>query len=104
MHELLIIDANQGTELLLQVKGVLDKEEVLRSKNNGWLFAAHVVVGTPECLAELAMEPNPYPITACLKALAVDEVDAYTKVALVTCLIKQCFPSTQHDRSALLLK
>jgi hypothetical protein len=64
------------------VKGVLDKEEVLRAKNNGWLFATHVVVGTPECLAELVMEPNPYPLTDCLKALAVDEVDAFGRVCI----------------------
>ena len=62
------------------MKGVLDKEEVLRAKNNGWLFASHVVVGTPQCLAELATPPNAFPLTACLRAFAVDEVDAYPKV------------------------
>lgn len=76
--------ARVGCEDLLcwppQVRGVLDKEEVLRGKNNGWLFASHVVVGTPQCLAELAVTPNAFPLTACLKALAVDEVDAYPKV------------------------
>ncbi|CAL8467542.1 g7080 [Coccomyxa elongata] len=63
----------------VRVKGVLDKEEVVRAKNNGWLFASHVVVGTPQCLAELATPPNAFPLTACLRALAVDEVDAYPK-------------------------
>jgi len=68
--------------LVHQVKGVLDKEEVLRAKNNGWLFACHVVVGTPQCLAELATPPEAFPLAACLRALAVDEVDAYPKVHL----------------------
>ena len=62
------------------MKGCLDKEEVLRAKNNGWLFATSVVVGTPECLAELCTEPCAVRLTACLRAIAVDEVDAYSQV------------------------
>ena len=58
-----------------QVKGVLDKEEVLRAKHNGHLFATHVVVGTPECLAELSVQPSAFPLSSCLRAIAVDEVD-----------------------------
>jgi len=64
----------------LQVKGVLDKEEVLRAKHNGHLFATHVVVGTPECLAELSVQPSAFPLSSCLRAIAVDEVDGYSQV------------------------
>lgn len=75
--------------IALQVKGVLDKEEVLRAKHNGHLFATHVVVGTPECLAELSVQPSAFPLASCLRAIAVDEVDAYSQVvppAPATCL------------------
>ena len=64
----------------VQVKGCLDKEEVLRAKHNGWLFATSVVVGTPECLAELCTEPCAVRLAACLRAVAVDEIDAYSPV------------------------
>ncbi len=63
----------------LQVKGVLDKEEVLRAKLNGHLFATHAVVGTPECLAELSVQPSAFPLASCLRAIAVDEVDGYSQ-------------------------
>lgn len=59
---------------------MLDKEEVLRAKHNGHLFATGVVVGTPECLAELSVQPSAFPLSACLRAIAVDEVDGYSKV------------------------
>ena len=52
---------------------------MLRAKHNGGLFAASVVVGTPECLAELCAEPCAVRLTACLRAIAVDEVDAYSQ-------------------------
>ena len=64
-----------------QVKGVLDKEEVLRAKHKAHLFATAVVVGTPECLAELAVQPSAFPLCACLRAIAVDELDGYSEVA-----------------------
>ncbi|CAL5219427.1 g1256 [Coccomyxa viridis] len=63
----------------IKVKGVLDKEEVLRAKHNGHLFATHVVVGTPECLAELSVQPSAFPLSSCLRAIAVDEVDGYSQ-------------------------
>ena len=78
-----------GSGIALQVKGVLDKEEVLRAKHNGHLFATHVVVGTPECLAELSVQPSAFPLASCLRAIAVDEVDAFSQVFLpapATCL------------------
>ena len=65
-----------------QVKGVLDKEEVLRAKHKGHLFATAVVVGTPECLAELAVQPSAFPLCACLRAIAVDELDGYSEVIM----------------------
>jgi hypothetical protein len=43
----------------IQVRGCLDKEEVLRAKNAGYLHRCHVVVGTPRCLAECLAEPSP---------------------------------------------
>ena len=64
------------------MKGVLDKEEVLRAKHKGHLFATHVVVGTPECLAELAVQPSAFPLCSCLRAIVVDELDGCTQVAL----------------------
>ena len=59
---------------------MLDKEEVLRAKHKGHLFATAVVVGTPECLAELAVQPSAFPLCACLRAIAVDELDGYSEV------------------------
>ncbi|KAK9909664.1 hypothetical protein WJX75_005823 [Coccomyxa subellipsoidea] len=90
----------------IRVRGVLDKEEVLRGKNNGWLFASHVVVGTPQCLAELAVSPNAFPLTACLKALAVDEVDAYPKEqkeSLEFVLAQACVEREQLPRPQIVL-
>ena len=46
----------------IKVKGCLDKEEVLRAKNAGALRGAHVVVGTPECLAECLEQPSVVPV------------------------------------------
>lgn len=46
----------------IKVKGCLDTEEVLRAKNAGTLRGAHVVVGTPECLAECLEEPSAFPV------------------------------------------
>jgi hypothetical protein len=46
----------------IQVRGCLDKEEVLRVKNAGYVARCHVVVGTPDCLAEVLQEPEAYPI------------------------------------------
>ncbi|KAK9816599.1 hypothetical protein WJX72_002558 [[Myrmecia] bisecta] len=60
----------------IKVKGLLDKEEVLLAKNNGYLRSVHVVVGTPACLAEVCSEPNALPVMQAVKAVAVDEVDA----------------------------
>eukprot|EP00891_Asterochloris_glomerata_P003480 jgi/Astpho2/3480/Aster-08115 len=60
----------------LKVKGVLDKEEVLFAKTQSYLYGAHVVVGTPDCLAELSQQPNAQPVMAHVRAVAVDEVDA----------------------------
>lgn len=60
----------------LKVKGVLDKEEVLFAKNKGYLYATHVVVGLPDCLAEASKEPHAVAIMQHTLAVAVDEVDA----------------------------
>lgn len=42
----------------VQVRGILDKEEVLRAKAAGYVDGCHVVVGTPDCLAEVLQQPN----------------------------------------------
>ena len=68
------IEADAAT--VLQVKGVLDKEEVLFAKNKGYLYGTHVVVGLPQCLAEASKEPNAVAIMQHTLAVAVDEVDA----------------------------
>ena len=68
----------------MQVKGVLDKEEVLFAKTQSYLYGAHVVVGTPDCLAELSQQPNAQPVMAHVQAVAVDEVDACFEVGLKT--------------------
>ena len=58
------------------MKGVLDKEEVILAKAGGLLQHAHVVVGTPACLAEVLSSPQPQRGTvAHCKVVAVDEVD-----------------------------
>ena len=74
-----VVTANS---LPVQVKGVLDKEEVLFAKTQSYLYGAHVVVGTPDCLAELSQQPNAQPVMAHVKAVAVDEVDACFEVGL----------------------
>ena len=61
---------------MVQVKGLLDKEEVLFAKNKGYLYATHVVVGLPECLEEASREPYPVAVMQHTRAVAVDEVDA----------------------------
>ena len=68
--------------LSVQVKGVLDKEEVLFAKTQSYLYGAHVVVGTPDCLAELSQQPNAQTVMAHVQAVAVDEVDACFEVGL----------------------
>lgn len=52
----------------ITVKGCLDKEEVLRAKNANYLRSCHVVVGTPECLAECLTGPESIPIMQHTKA------------------------------------
>jgi hypothetical protein len=42
----------------VNVRGILDKEEVLWTKTAGYVSDCHVVVGTPDCLAEVLQEPN----------------------------------------------
>lgn len=76
------IEADAAT--VLQVKGVLDKEEVLFAKNKGYLYGTHVVVGLPQCLAEASKEPNAVAIMQHTLAVAVDEVDACFLVSLCT--------------------
>ena len=61
---------------VLQVKGVLDKEEVLFAKNKGYLYGSHVVVGLPHCLVEASKEPHAVAVMQHTLAVAVDEVDA----------------------------
>ncbi len=60
----------------MQVKGVLDQEEVLFAKNKGYLYGTHVVVGLPECLVEASKAPHAVAIMQHTRAVAVDEVDA----------------------------
>ena len=68
----------------VQVKGVLDKEEVLFAKNKGYLYGTHVVVGLPECLAEASKEPHAVAIMQHTLAVAVDEVDACFLVSMLS--------------------
>ncbi len=70
----------------VQVKGILDKEEVLFAKNRGYLYGTHVVVGLPECLAEASREPHAVPIMQHTRAVAVDEVDACFLVSTCCCI------------------
>lgn len=82
---------------MVQVKGVLDKEEVLFAKNKGYLWGTHVVVGLPECLAEASKEPHAVAVMQHTLAVAVDEVDACFLVrnrcsllAIVLFLVGRC--------------
>lgn len=52
----------------IRVRGCLDKEEVLRAKNAAYLNGCHVVVGTPDCLAECLLDPSPFPVMQHTKA------------------------------------
>ena len=64
-----------------QVRGLLDKEEVLWAKTRGLLRGAHLLVATPSALAE-AMAPPDAAADALRHArlLVVDEVDACFQV------------------------
>lgn len=86
---------NDACALGAQVKGVLDKEEVLRAKHKGHLFATPVVVGTPECLAELAIQPSAFPLCACLRAIAVDELDGYSEVGSTPNITMKALPGRE---------
>jgi hypothetical protein len=55
----------------MHVQGCLDKEEVLRSKNASYLSGAHVVVGTPGCLAECLQPPEAIDVMQHTKVLCV---------------------------------
>ena len=68
---------------VLQVRGILDKEEVLFAKNDNYLFGVHVVVGLPSTLAELITEPNAHELFRALRIIAVDEADACFQVCPV---------------------
>lgn len=46
----------------IRVRGVLDKAEVLVAKTAYALKGCHVVVGTPDCLAEVNAGPEPFPV------------------------------------------
>ena len=70
-----------GLWLLVQVRGILDKEEVLFAKNDNYLFGVHVVVGLPSTLAELIIKPNAYALFRDLRIIAVDEADACFQVS-----------------------
>lgn len=87
----------------MQVKGVLDTEEVLFAKNKGYLWGTHVVVGLPECLAEASKEPHAIPIMQHTRAVAVDEVDACFLVSVLLPRLhamapplQACFGSVMH--------
>eukprot|EP00892_Ulva_mutabilis_P011443 jgi/Ulvmu1/8671/UM047_0009.1 len=60
----------------VQVRGILDKEEVLRAKAAGYVEGCHIVVGTPDCLAEVMQEPQALEIMQHTKVVVVDEADA----------------------------
>ena len=51
------------------------------AKTIGYLKGVHVVIATPQCLAEAARLPDFKSLFTDLKAIAVDEVDACFKVS-----------------------
>lgn len=58
-----------------QVKGLLNKEELVFAQSTTAFRGTHVVIATPACLAEALAPPEPLPFLAHAKALAIDEVD-----------------------------
>lgn len=58
---------------------------MLLAKNGGSLRNVHVVIGTPDAVAEAAVAPNAVPILTAVKALAVDEADACLQVCEGPC-------------------
>ncbi len=64
----------------MQVRGVLDDAEAAAACDDGWLAGAHVVVGTPECLAAAAAPPQGAALWADVRGVAVDEADACLQV------------------------
>lgn len=63
----------------LKVRGLLTDQEVLMSKTIGYLKGAHVVIATPDNLAEVHKFPEFRGLFNDLKAVAIDEVDACFK-------------------------
>lgn len=72
--------------LSLQVRGLLNSQEVLMSKTIGYLKGVHVLVATPDNLAEVLRFPEFRSLFDDLKAIAIDEVDACFKVVLFVLL------------------
>lgn len=61
----------------MQVRGLLDKEEVLLAKTGDLLETADLLVATPEALAEALADPNPkLEALQHTRLLVIDEVDA----------------------------
>lgn len=66
---------------------MFNEEEVLLARNIGYLKGVHVVVATPDSLAETLRLPDFKNLFADLKALAVDEVDACFAVRFFASLL-----------------
>lgn len=65
------------------MRGILTEEEVEMSKMIGYLRGIHVLVSTPEQLAELSRLPEAKDLFTDLQAVAVDEVDACFKARIL---------------------
>ena len=77
---------------------MLSQEEILFAKTQGYLKGVHVIVGLPDCLVELAKEPNAMDVLSHLRALAVDEVDACFQVSVQPVCCKR-LGRKHHDMS-----
>jgi len=64
----------------LQVRGLLNEDELEAAKGSGYLRGVHVLVATPHNLATVRGMPEFETMFQDLKAVAVDEVDACFKV------------------------
>ena len=59
------------------MRGILNEEEVELARSGvGYLKGVHVVIATPDCLAQVLQLPEFASIFLDLKAVAIDEVDA----------------------------
>ncbi|GAX72763.1 hypothetical protein CEUSTIGMA_g219.t1 [Chlamydomonas eustigma] len=75
----------------IQVRGLLNKEEIVMSKGTPYLSATHLLVATPEALMEVYTGEDRLPLLDYLRILCIDEFDECLKSSSeATMLLLSC--------------